>query len=347
MDATEQGIRKVAILVSSLQPAAAEAVLRQIGPARAAEVRRAMRRLGPIDPEEQRQVLDEFQRAGRLGAGEAPEAARRASGGGVELDADLAQRLGLASSKPRSAAPTAPTASSGSAGPRPFAALADAEADKLAGLLSIELPQTIALVLAHLTPEQSGAVLVRLPPGLQAEVLRRLIDLEEIDPEVLAEVEAALQSRLNKQVPMQRRRVAGIGAVSGILQSCAGPVGMQIIENLSAYDPKLAEQLAPPGIDFDDLSLLDDASLALVFRTAGDELTQVALIGASPRLVTRLIGRLPIEQAAALREAIELPGVIRLSDVEDARAEVAEVARRLAAQGRIRLPHQRDRDLAA
>jgi len=344
MDAMEQGIRKVAILVSSLQPAAAEAVLRQIGPARAAEVRRAMRRLGPIDPEEQRQVLDEFQRAGRQGAGESPEAVRRASSGGVELDADLAARLGLAPGKPR---PSAASASPAAAGPRPFAALADAEADKLAGLLSIELPQTIALVLAHLTPEQSGAVLVRLPPGLQAEVVRRLIDLEEIDPEVLAEVEAALQARLNKQVPMQRRRVAGIGAVSGILQSCAGPVGMQIIENLSAYDPKLAEQLAPPSVDFDDLSLLDDASLALVFRTAGDELTQVALIGAPPRLVTRLIGRLPIEQAAALREAIELPGVIRLSDVEDARAEVAEVARRLAAQGRIRLPHQRHRDLAA
>lgn len=341
MDATEQGIRKVAILVSSLQPAAAEAVLRQIGPVRAAEVRRVMRRLGPIDPEEQRQVLDEFQRAGRQGAAEPSNAVRRASGGGVELDADLAQRLGLAQSKSRPTAPAAPS------GPRPFAALADAEADKLAGLLSIELPQTIALVLAHLTPEQSGAVLVRLPPGLQAEVVRRLIDLEEIDPEVLAEVEAALQSRLNKQVPMQRRRVAGIGAVSGILQSCAGPVGMEIIENLSAYDPQLAERLAPQRVDFEDLSLLDDASLALVFRTAGDELTQVALIGAPPRLVTRLIGRLPIEQAAALREAIELPGVIRLSDVEDARAEVAEVARRLAAQGRIRLPQNRDRDLAA
>lgn len=341
MDATEQGIRKVAILVSSLQPGAAEAVLRQIGPVRAAEVRRMMRRLGPIDPEEQRQVLDEFQRAGRQAMAAPPEAIRRTAGNGVELDADLAARLGLASSKPRSGAPSAPS------GPRPFAALADAEADKLASLLSIELPQTIALVLAHLTPEQSGAVLVRLPSGLQAEVVRRLIDLEEIDPEVLAEVEAALQSRLNKQVPMQRRRVAGIGAVSGILQSCAGPVGMQILENLSAHDPKLAERFAPPGVDFDDLSLLDDASLALVFRTAGDELTQVALIGAPPRLVTRLLGRLPIEQAAALREAIELPGVIRLSDVEDARAEVAETARRLAAQGRIRLPHNCDRDIAA
>ncbi len=341
MDATEQGIRKVAILVSSLQPGAAEALLRQIGPVRTAEVRRMMRRLGPIDPEEQRQVLDEFQRAGRQGAVESPDTARSAPGRGVELDADLAARLGSASGKPRSAAKPAPN------GQRPFAALADTEADKLASLLSIELPQTIALVLAHLTPEQSGAVLVRLPAGLQAEVVRRLIDLEEIDPEVLAEVEAALQARLNKQVPMQRRRVAGIGAVSGILRSCAGPVSMQILETLSAHDPGLAERFAPPGVDFDDLSLLDDASLALVFRTAGDELAQVALIGAPPRLVTRLIGRLPIEQAAALREAIELPGVIRLSDVEDARAEVAETARRLAAQGRIRLPQHRDRDLAA
>lgn len=341
MDATQQGIRKVAILVASLQPRAAEALLNQMGPIRAAEVRRMIRRLGPIDPDEQQQILDEFHRAGRQAQARSDQPRPRSSG--VELDPSLAARLGI---NEKSAA-SGPSGSEGASGVRPFAALADAEADKLANLLSIELPQTIALVLAHLTPEQSGAVLVRLPPGLQAEVVRRLVDLEEIDPEVLAEVETALKARLQKQVPMQRRRVAGLGAVADILRACEGDAGMRILENLGAYAPQLAERFAPPSVEFDDLQSLDDASLALVFRTAGEELTQVALIGAPPRLITRLLGRLPIEQAAALREAIELPGVIRLSDVEQARAEVAEVARRLAAQGRIRFPQRRDYFAAA
>lgn len=338
MNAAQQGIRKAAILVASLDTRAADAVLDQMPPERAAAVREVIMEMGDIDPAEQKRVIEDFRRSGgKVSAGSAAPSARH---GGVELDEGLARRLGVGT------APRRPTESRHD-GPRPFAALLDAEADKLASLLSIERPQTIALVLAHLTPDQSGTVLVRLPAALQAEVVRRLVDLEEADPEILQEVEAALAARLSRQVTMQRRRVAGMQAVSGILESCAGAVGMQILDNLRAHDQTLAERFAPPAIDFDDLADLDDASLVEVFRAAGEELAQLALIGADPRLVNRIIRRLPVEQAAALREAIELPGVIRLSDVEEARAEMAEIARQLAAQGRIRVPRRAALEMAA
>ena len=352
MKTTQPGIRKVAILVASLDTRAADAVLDQMSDERAAEVRNAIMDMGDIDPAEQKRVVDEFFKSG--GKGDCPPLCAAPSGpsrqrgtvpfssGGVELDESLARRIGMPTTPRRPS-----SVDTNHDGPRPFAALVDAEADKLASLLSIERPQTIALVLAHLMPEQSGAVLVRLPATLQADVVRRLVDLEEADPEILKEIEAALAARLSRQVTMQRRRVAGMQAVSGILESCAGAVGMQILDNLRAHDQTLAERFTPPAIDFDDLADLDDASLVEVFRAAGEELAQLALIGAAPRLVNRIIRRLPVEQAAALRQAIELPGVIRLSDVEEARAEMAEIARQLAAQGRIRLPRRHALEVAA
>lgn len=335
MDAIKQGIRKVAILVSSLDTRAADAVLDQMPPQRAQQVRDMIMDLDNIDPAEQKRVIDEFFRSGS-------KTAAPAGGGGVEIDAGLARRLGL------SASGKGPTPRpSQAAGLRMFASLEDAEADKLAAALATERPQTIALVLAHLVPQQSGAVLVRLRPVVQAEVLRRLVDLEETDPDILREVETALEARLSQQVSMQRRRVAGFNAVSGILESCAGPVGMQIMASLDAYEPSLAERFSPPPVEFDELPALDDASLACVFREAGTELTQLALVGAEPPLVSRVLRRFPVEQAAALREAIEFPSVIRLRDVEEARTEIAEVARRLAAQGRIRLPRRHATGAAA
>ena len=71
---------------------------------------------------------------------------------------------------------------------------------------------------------------------MQAEVVRRLVDLEETAPEILREVEEALQSRLSQQVQMQRRRVAGLAAVAGILQAADGRTGMEILDNLA--DPR-------------------------------------------------------------------------------------------------------------
>ena len=131
---------------------------------------------------------------------------------------------------------------------QPFRFLQETEAEKLVRVLGSERPQTIALVLSHLAPVRAGAVLARLPENVQVDVIHRLVDLEETDPEILREVEEALRSRLSHaSVEMQRRRVAGLQAVAGILQATDGRVGMQILDNLASRDRALAEKLGPRG----------------------------------------------------------------------------------------------------
>jgi flagellar motor switch protein FliG len=163
---------------------------------------------------------------------------------------------------------------------------------------------------------------------LQAEVVRRLVDLEETDPVILREVEKALEARLSRQVQMQRRRVAGIGAISGILEESSGDVSMAILDNLAVRDHTLAEQLGPPPLHFDDLEELDDASLAAAFRAVEPPWVMPALLGASPRLIERALSGLPYDQAEEIRSQLQNPGPIRLSDVETARKRIAEIARR-------------------
>ena len=95
-----------------------------------------------------------------------------------------------------------------------------------------------------------AAVLVRLPPALQVEVIRRLVDLEETDPEILREVERGLQARLSQQVPMQRRRVAGLAAVDGHPQGGRQPRRpCRFSTTWPRYDRTLAERLGPPPLD--------------------------------------------------------------------------------------------------
>ncbi len=75
------------------------------------------------------------------------------------------------------------------------------------------------------------------------EVVHRLVDLEETDPEILREVEEALRGRLAEHVQTQRRRVAGLQAVAGILQATDGRTGIRILDNLARGDRTLADQL--------------------------------------------------------------------------------------------------------
>ena len=160
-------------------------------------------------------------------------------------------------------------------------------------------------------------------------MIHRLVDLEETDPQVLREVEEALRSRLSEQVEMQRRRVTGLQAVSGILQATDGRLGMQILDNLASRDRALAEKLGPRQLTFDDLADLNEGVLAEVFDEAGPELMLPALFGAAPGLVTRLLAHLPHADARAVRRRLDHPGPIRLGDLEEARRQVARIASRL------------------
>ena len=346
---SHEGLRKAAVLVASLDTAAADAVLDQLTPDEARQVRDLVVEMDDIDQREQRRVIDEFFENGPGKTGP------RRSG----LDGDLPTafspdvELGgrLAQFTARSAEPGAETRAAAGhhvpmVGGQPFRFLQETEADHdhdhgymvpdmvpaLVRVLGSERPQTIALVLAHLAPVRAGAVLARLPGAVQVEVIRRLVDLEETDPAILHEVEEALRSRLSSttSVEMQRRRVAGLHAVAGILRATDGGVGMQILDNLASRDRALAEKLGPRPLKFDDLADLEEELLAEVFEETGPELMLPALFGAAPELVNRLLARMPQADARAIRHKLDHPGPIRLRDVEEARRQVARIASRLS-----------------
>jgi len=324
-DLSNAGLRKAAILVACLDRAAADAVLEQLAPADAQRVRQAVVVLDDVPSKEQRLVVDEFFRLGPRHAPKPPA--------GVELGGRLAEEIGY-----ERTAPTGPQKPASGRRSAPFVRLREAEDDKIARLLSSERPQTIALVLAHLSARQAGGVLSRLPPDLQTEVVRRLVDLEETDPAVLQEVEQALEARLSRQVPMQRRRMAGVQAIGGILEASESGVRLQILDNLAAHDRTLARRLGPPPMEFDDLTELDDVTLSEVLRNAQPQWIMPALFGAPQEIIDRVLSLLPRGQAGALHRKLEQPGPIRLSDVETARLEFADLAARIVyAKGKIEL----------
>jgi flagellar motor switch protein FliG len=333
----QTGLRKAAILVAALDRASADDVLQRMDADHVRLVRQAMVDLGPVDPEEERRVIEDFFRVGPMVPRQQPS--------GVELDGRLARRLAA-----RAPYPTEPTPSTAEANAQPFRFLHQAECEEIAKLLAAERSQTIALVLSHLPPEQAGGVLVLLPEAAQVEVVRRLVDLEETDAEVLREVEQGLQARLAQHVPMRRRRATGAAAVSGILKASEQLVGHRILDNLAMHDERLARQFAPqrPEIAppaFEELLQLDAASLAAVLEAAAPELLTLALVGAPTSVIDQMLEPLPSHRAWFVRRELEDLPPTRLSDIEAARRQLAEVARELAMAGRIKLPREQEASL--
>lgn len=324
-------LRQAAILVASLDAHTADKILDQMPEEQAGQVRRMMVELGDVDPQEQQRVIDEFFRHGP--AREAPPMPDLS--GGVELDPDLARRLEQESSP-------APQRVEKPADEPPFRFLREAHSARITPFLAGEHPQTIALVISHLPPQRAAGVLATLDGELQADVLRRLTDLDETDPEITREVERGLESKIVEQARSERRRAAGLSAVAGILDAAEASTKRTLLANLARHDRPLAGKLRPQSeaFDFDDLERLDDAALARVFAAAETELTTLALAGASPGLVDRLLAPLSPSERRQFTRAIENLGPLRLSDVEEAQRQIGELARQLALEGELELPER-------
>ena len=360
-------LRKAAILIASLDGRTARHLLEQMGPEQAQRVREAVEELDDIDPAEQAQVIEEFCRVSPLVPNDLHP--------GIELDSSLAAKLSLPAPPEMHPMPAPPAKQEPAPEATPFRFLHEARAEMLTPYLEREHPQTVAVVISYLPPAQAANVLATLPAALQAEVLRRLANLDEADPEVIREVEQSLEHWLTEQVKSHHRREAGMNAVKNILQA-AGGSQRQILANLTHYDQDLAGKLtgkrptpaAPAKLQisgtlapkrssasitiplsalapkyeetwtFDDVQQLDDDALPAVFQAAGMELTVLALAGASAEFVERLAKRLPSRDAKQLRKSLAKLVPTRLSDVEQAQHEIAVRAHRLADAGRILAP---------
>ncbi len=185
-------------------------------------------------------------------------------------------------------------------------------------------------MLSHLPPERAAYALDRIPPSQQVEVVRRLAALENTDAETLHEIEQALEARMSRLIDCERRRSAGPQSVARILSVCDERSRRRILDNIAVDDGSLAERFGHREPNFDDLPHYDDAVLAEVFRAAEPEAVRAALLGTPPALLERFLRCMTAAEAKRIRRRLDCPGPIRLSDVEEARREIAELAERLA-----------------
>jgi flagellar motor switch protein FliG len=314
----DPGLRKAAILVRALDEPLAESLLDGLGPYTARMVYRVLEQLEPVDAEEEESILVDFYRLQRVDF----------SSEHCEDDLDTVCLKSLNE-----------TAS------RPFDFLGEAENDELVQLLSVERPQTIALILSHFETERASAVLTRFSGRRQAEVVRRLVELEEADPEVIREVEAGLKDRLDELVPARRKTVAGLSTLSGILSASDGEAGKAILDNLARYDKSLAGRLVPRSepvrvgpLSFDEVIRMPSEAMRTLIHATDPKLWELALIGSPLELVLRLLSHFPSIVADTIYSRLERPGPIRLSDVELAREKLVESTRLMVEAGQLDLP---------
>ncbi len=218
----------------------------------------------------------------------------------------------------------------------PFESMRRADARQLLTFLADEHPQTIALVLAHLSPQQSAIVLSGFDQKLQATIAHRIALMERASPEVIRTVERELDRRMSTVLgPQELSSVGGVAPLVAIINRADRSTERMILEGLETVSPDLAEQVRAQMFIFEDITTLDDKAIQLVLRSVESTDLALALKGVSAAVREKIMRNLSTRAAENLSEEIDLLGPKRLSEVEEAQAKVVTEIRALEQAGQI------------
>ncbi|MDF2944514.1 MAG: fliG [Herbinix sp.] len=310
------GIQKAAILLISLGPERSATIFKHLKEEEIETMTLEIANTRSISPATKDQVMDEFY--------EICLAQQYIAEGGIAYAKELLEKaLGIDKAKDVIGKLTA------SLQVRPFEFVRKTDASQLLNFIQDEHPQTIALILSYLSPSQASTIISSLAPDKQADVAKRIAQMDRTSPDVIKEVEKILERKLASLVNQDYTIVGGVDSIVEILNTVDRGTEKHIMETLEIEEPELADEIRRKMFVFEDILSLDDKSIQRVLREVDNNELAIALKGSNEEVQNVIFNNLSKRLASMIREDMEYMGPVRLKDVEEAQQKIVNIIRKL------------------
>jgi flagellar motor switch protein FliG len=325
------GVRKAAILLVRMGKEHSTRVLAGLRESEVEELSAEIARLDKLEPEVADDVLDEFY---------VMATTKHAGVGGMDYAREL-----LEASLGTERASMILDRLQASMTDMPFNFLSHADPRQVLSYVQYEHPQTIALVLAHVPSALASSILSGLSPDVQSDVAHRIAVMDRTSPEVIRQVELALERKLSTVLqPNELSTVGGLQPLVDIINRADRTTERLILEALEARSPEIAEEIRRRMFMFEDITALDDRSVQLVLRQVEPADLATALKGVSDEVRDKVTKNLSERGRENLLEEIDLMGPVKVKMVEEAQTKVVSVIRSLEDSGQIEIQRGGDAD---
>ncbi len=316
------GKRKAAIFLVSMGQEIASDIFKHLRDEEIEQLTLEIARIDRVEPEERDKVLLEFQ--------EMMLAQEFISQGGIEYARDILEKA-LGAERAIDIINRLTT----SLQVRPFDFIRNADPGQLLNFIQGEHPQTIALILSYLQPQVSSQILTHLPEEIQANVAKRIAEMDRTSPDIIRDIERVLERKLSSLVNEEYTSAGGIDAIVEVLNLVDRATEKSIIEALEEEDPELAEEIKKRMFVFEDITLLSDRDVQHVLREVDSKELALALKAVDDAVKEKIFSNMSKRAAAMLQEDMEYMGPVRLRDVEDAQQRIVNIIRKLEEAGDI------------
>lgn len=220
---------------------------------------------------------------------------------------------------------------------RGFDVLKKADSTQLVNFLNKEHPQTIALILSHLSPDQTAAALRELPEPLRVEVAYRIATLGKIAPQTLKRIEKVVDEMAGLTISQSMSKIGGTKSLAQILNRSSVSLSKELLEKISEKDEDVAFEIKRLMFMFDDLIQIQDKDLQKILREVDKKDLVLSLKIADEKLKSKIFSNMSERAATLLKEELQYMGMVKLKEVESAQANIIDVVKRLEEDGEISL----------
>ena len=214
----------------------------------------------------------------------------------------------------------------------------------LASYLKNEYPQTAAVVLSRVDSAHAARVLTHLPDDFATEVVIRMLRMEVVQSDIVADVERTLRAEFMSNLARTNRR-DNHELMAEIFNYFDRATEARFLTALEERNKETADRIKALMFTFEDLAKLDPAGIQTLMRSAGNDRITVALKGASQALRDLFLKNMSERAAKILRDDMQAMGPVRLRDVEEAQQFLVNMAKELAASGEIVLADGKEDEL--
>ena len=316
------GVQKASVLLISLGPERSANIFKHLKEEEIEELTLEIANTRSISPEVKDRVMDEFY--------EVCLAQQYIAEGGVTYAKELLEKA-LGSERARDVIGKL----TASLQVRPFEFIRKTDATQLLNFIQDEHPQTIALILSYLSSGQAATIISALAPEKQADVARRIAQMDRTSPDVIKEVEKVLEQKLSSLVNQDYTIVGGVDSIVEILNTVDRGTEKHIMETLEIEEPELADEIRKKMFVFEDILSLDDKSIQRVLREVDNNELAIALKSANEDVQSAIFNNLSKRLATMIKEDMDFMGPVRLKDVEEAQQKIVSIIRKLEDSGEI------------
>ncbi len=316
------GEQKAAILLVSLGPEVSAEVFKEMKEETVEQVSLHIANLKKVSPQERDQVMEECYQISM--------AEEYISQGGVDYAREILERA-LGDQK----AVEIINRLQGALQMTPFDFIKRTDPQQLLNFIQNEHPQTIALILAHLTSDHAATILSALPTEVQVDVAARIAIMDRATPDIIMEIEKVLERSIASVFTQELTAAGGVRSVAEVLNRVDRSTEKAIMEKLEETNPELADEIKRLMFVFDDILLIDDRSIQRILRDVDQKDLVLALKGAGEEVKTKILKNMSARARAMIQEDMEVMGPVRLKATEEAQQKIVNVIRQLEEMGEI------------